>query len=178
VILQRPSDLPAMLEARYERVAVSVADLDVELPPPLAATVATVTLVSDFVLRVLLRYPEMLIERLGDPEPLGAAAIDMRLNLAVLTETEAMTALRRTRQIEMARLAWRDIAGMADLDATLAETSLLAECLVQAALEFAAASLEPRFGRPRGTDGRELPLLVLGMCAFLQVSPKKEDPVR
>ena len=74
-----------------------------------------------------------------------------------------MTALRRTRQIEMARIAWHDLAGLADLDATLADVSLLAECLIDAALDYAAASLEPRFGRPRNANGEELPLLVLGM---------------
>ena len=74
-----------------------------------------------------------------------------------------MTALRRTRQVEMARLAWRDIAGAADVDATLREVSLLAECSIQSALAYATSSLEPRFGRPRDADGKELPLLVLGM---------------
>ncbi len=161
--LDRPPDLPSALEQRYERVAAHLVELDLVLPAPLAASAAKVVLVSDFVLRVLQRYPHELIERLADDSPLAAADIERRLRLEGLPEAQAMTALRRARQVEMARIAWRDLAGLADLDATLADVSLLAECLIRAALVYAAASLEPRFGRPRDAAGRELPLLVLGM---------------
>ena len=161
--LDRPPDLPSALEQRYEHVAARLAELAVALPPALEAAAAKVLLASDFVLRVLLRWPEALVDRLGDARPLEKAATEGRLDLAGRTEAQAMTALRRTRQIEMARLAWRDIAGTADVDATLREVSLLAECGVQAALAYATTSLEPRFGRPRDAAGNELPLLVLGM---------------
>jgi glutamate-ammonia-ligase adenylyltransferase len=63
----------------------------------------------------------------------------------------------------MARIAWRDIAGSADLDTTLREVSLLAECSIRAALAYASTTLEPRFGRPRDAAGNDAPLLVLGM---------------
>jgi glutamate-ammonia-ligase adenylyltransferase len=163
VRLDRPPDLPSALEPRYERVATRLAELDLAVPAPLAANAVKVVLVSDFVLRVLLRYPQELVDRLAYDAPLAAADVERRLGLRGLAEAEAMTALRRVRQVEMARIAWRDLAGLADLDATLTETSLLAECLIRAALDYAAASLEPRFGRPRDAAGRELPLLVLGM---------------
>ena len=74
-----------------------------------------------------------------------------------------MAALRRTRQVEMARIAWRDLAGTADLETTLSDVSLLAECLIGAALDYAADNMEPRFGRPRDAGGEALSLLVLGM---------------
>jgi glutamate-ammonia-ligase adenylyltransferase len=163
VILQRPVDLPAALEERYARAAARLAELDVELPPAAARTVARVVVASDFVLGVLLRYPEALSARLADERPLDPHSIQARLALAACDEPQAMTSLRRARQIEMARIAWNDLAGLADLDATLADVSLLAECLIAAALAYAATRLEPRMGRPRGADGNELPLLVLGM---------------
>jgi glutamate-ammonia-ligase adenylyltransferase len=163
VRLVRPPTLPADLAGRYERVAARLADLDVALPLPLEANLAKVVLASDFVLRVLLRWPQALIKRLGDAQPLDGAAIVARLSLAGVPEAQAMTALRRTRQVEMARLAWRDIAGEADVDTTLREVSLLAECSIQAALAYATSTLEPRYGRPCDADGNELPLLVLGM---------------
>ncbi len=162
-MLQPPSDLPATLTERYERVVARLADLSVPLPPELTGSVVRVAVVSDFVLGVLLRYPQALLERLRDSGPLDAAAIRSRLRLEAAAEAQAMTALRETRQIEMARIAWRDIAGLASLEATLADVSLLAECLIDIAVSFAAAQLEPRFGRPRDPSGRELPLLVLGM---------------
>jgi glutamate-ammonia-ligase adenylyltransferase len=162
-MLERPSDLPAALAARYERVAARLAELEAPLPPALAADAVRVTIVSEFVLGVLLRHPEALVARLADPAPLDVARLDASLTLAGRPESEAMRALRETRQIEMARIAWRDIAGLADLDTTLAEVSLLAEFLIEAATRYAAGVLEPRFGRPRDADGTELPLLVLGM---------------
>jgi glutamate-ammonia-ligase adenylyltransferase len=162
-MLRAPTDLPATLTKRYERVAARLADLEVPLPPELAESALRVAVVSDFVLGVLLRHPRELLERVVDAVPLDAAGIRARLNLATAAESQAMTALRRLRQIEMARIAWRDIAGRASLEATLADVSLLAECLIEAAASYAALQLEPRFGRPRDAAGRELPLLVLGM---------------
>ena len=161
--LLRPPNLPAELAPRYERVAARLAELDIALPRELEASLAKVMLSSDFVLRVLMRWPQELLERLRDTRPLDAAAIGERLQLDGLVEAHAMTTLRRTRQVEMASIAWRDIAGIAGLDTTLREVSLLAECSIQAALRYAMASLEPRFGRPRQAGGTEAPLLVLGM---------------
>jgi glutamate-ammonia-ligase adenylyltransferase len=163
VRLERPPDLPSALEQRYERVAARLADVAGVLPPSREAEAPKVLLASDFVLRVLARWPNELVERIQDATPLDAANVMTRLALEGLPEAQAMTALRRTRQVEMARIAWRDIAGSTDLDTTLREVSLLAECSIQAALVYATASLEPRFGRPRDAAGNELPLLVLGM---------------
>ncbi len=165
MILQRPVDLPSALEARFARVAARLADGEVELPPAAAKTVARAVVISDFVLGVLVRQPHALSSRLADDGPLDPHSIAARLELSSGNDAlaQTMTALRRTRDVEMARIAWRDLAGVAELDATLADVSLLAECLIDAALRYAAASLEPRLGRPRDADGRELPLLVLGM---------------
>jgi len=163
VILQRPLDLPAALEERFARVAARLADAEVELPPAAARTAARVVVVSDFVLGALLRHPKILSARLADDAPLDPHSIAARLDLAAADEPHAMAALRRMREVEMARIAWRDLAGLADLEATLGDVSLLADCLIDAALRHAAARLEPRFGRPRNANGGELPLLVLGM---------------
>ena len=104
--------------------------------------VARVALVSEFVLGVLLRHPQALSVRLADEAPLTAESITARLALRAGDEPQAMAALRRTRQIEMARIAWRDLAGFADLDATLADVSVLAECLIEEALQLCSG--EPR----------------------------------
>jgi glutamate-ammonia-ligase adenylyltransferase len=162
-MLQRPVDLPAALEPRYERVAARLAELAFELPESVVPSAAKVVVTSDFVLGVLERYPAELLERLGDDAPLDAAALRSRLPPGECGDSEAMAALRRARQVEMARIAWRDVTGSADLDTTLADVSLLADRLIELALEYAAATLEPRFGRPRDSAGNALPLLVLGM---------------
>ena len=74
-----------------------------------------------------------------------------------------MSRLRRVRNVEMARLAWRDLAGASTIERSLADLSMLAEALIRAALEHAAARLEPRFGRPLDETGAPAPLLVLAM---------------
>jgi glutamate-ammonia-ligase adenylyltransferase len=163
VILQRPVDLPTALEERFARAAARLSDVEVELPAAAAKNAARVVVVSDFVLGALLRHPGPLSARLSDDAPLDPASIKARLDLSRADELQAMAALRRTREVEMARIAWRDLAGISALEATLADVSLLAECLIDAALSFAAASLQPRLGRPRNSNGEELPLLVLGM---------------
>ena len=71
-----------------------------------------------------------------------------------------MTALRRTRDVEMARIAWHDLAGLADLDATLADVSLLAECLIDAALRLRRRELWSR-----GSDGRATRLAASCRCS-------------
>jgi glutamate-ammonia-ligase adenylyltransferase len=135
----------------------------VELSGDVAATAAQVGVVSEFALNVLLRSPAELDARLADRAPLTRDTLVERLRLSDGSEAEAMATLRRVRQLELARIAWRDLAGWADLDTTLAETSLLASCLIEAATNYAIARLEPRFGRPCCADGRPAPLLVLGM---------------
>src|SRR5262249_31578858 len=85
------------------------------------------------------------------------------LDLESRSEADAMVELRRVRQIELARIAWRDVAGFADLDTTLAELSLLADGLIAAAASFAEGEVAKRQRAPRDAAGKPLPLLVLAM---------------
>ncbi|HUO82600.1 MAG TPA: bifunctional [glutamate--ammonia ligase]-adenylyl-L-tyrosine phosphorylase/[glutamate--ammonia-ligase] adenylyltransferase [Gammaproteobacteria bacterium] len=71
--------------------------------------------------------------------------------------------LRRLRQREMCRIAWRDLAGLATLDDTLEALSGFADACVRAALLRAESELGPRFGRPRGPGGELQELTVLAM---------------
>ncbi len=161
--LIRPPDLPAALQSRFDRVAEQSAEVDIALPADLAATAGRVCVVSDFVLGVLRRFPNELAARLADTAPLTRKTLAASLDLTSKTEAEAMTELRRVRNVELARIAWRDLAGSADLDMTLGELSLLADHLIDCAATFAAELLESRFKRPRDAFGKALPLLVLGM---------------
>jgi [glutamine synthetase] adenylyltransferase / [glutamine synthetase]-adenylyl-L-tyrosine phosphorylase len=71
--------------------------------------------------------------------------------------------LRRLRQREMLRIAWRDITQLACLEETMADLSALAEACVQGALTYLQAALEQRLGEPRNAQGVKQGLLVLGM---------------
>ena len=161
--LERPANFPAQLDLRLTQVTARLAVLDGELTPEIAASIARVASISDFVVSVLLRQPEQLIARLLDTAPLSGESLRARIDLSGLAEHQAMSALRRFRQIEMARIAWRDYSGWADLKTNLEDLSTLADTLVQVALDYAAAQLQPRFGRPRDKEDRPASLLVLGM---------------
>jgi glutamate-ammonia-ligase adenylyltransferase len=158
-----PFELPPDLEPRLARARDKLAALSVALPPDLATSAPAVAVASDFALSVLLRDPERLIERLLDRSTLTARTLEAFLDLGSLSEPQAMAALRRLRQVETARIAWRDLAGWCDIETTLLELSTLADTLIRAALDYAADQLEPRYGRPRDARGNPLPLLVLGM---------------
>jgi glutamate-ammonia-ligase adenylyltransferase len=122
---------------------------------------------SDFVCDALSRNPELakwLIDEVRSPLPAGQMA--ERLGRAVLGAEDLpafMTALRRQREREMVRIAWRDLAGVAATPETLADTSAFADAAIAAAVAFATTELERSYGKARGASGEEQPLIVLGM---------------
>ncbi|MBN1240317.1 MAG: bifunctional [glutamate--ammonia ligase]-adenylyl-L-tyrosine phosphorylase/[glutamate--ammonia-ligase] adenylyltransferase [Gammaproteobacteria bacterium] len=161
--LEPPPDLPATLQERFHRVAERAAEAQAALPAELAAAAARVAVASDFVLSVLLREPGALLERAADDEPLTEAGVAARLDLDGLDEGAAMAKLRRLRQLETARIAWRDLTGAATLERNLADLSTLADALIRAAVAHAMAALAPRYGTPVDESGEPAPLLVLAM---------------
>ncbi|HSW14715.1 MAG TPA: bifunctional [glutamate--ammonia ligase]-adenylyl-L-tyrosine phosphorylase/[glutamate--ammonia-ligase] adenylyltransferase [Solimonas sp.] len=94
----------------------------------------------------------------GDTAALVAQAV-----AGVEEEPAMQRALRRLRRREMARIAFRDIAGWAPLDETLQDLSDLADACCEVALAFAGRRLQARFGIPRDAQGRECRPVVLGM---------------
>ncbi|HEX9206775.1 MAG TPA: bifunctional [glutamate--ammonia ligase]-adenylyl-L-tyrosine phosphorylase/[glutamate--ammonia-ligase] adenylyltransferase [Steroidobacteraceae bacterium] len=74
-----------------------------------------------------------------------------------------MTAIRAFRHRHLVRIAWRDLANLAPIDAVMAELSALADACISAACRHATALLGKRHGVPRDAAGAGLPLLVLGM---------------
>ncbi|NOY63471.1 MAG: hypothetical protein GXP10_10060, partial [Gammaproteobacteria bacterium] len=106
------------------------------LSPELLASILQVWACSRFVARSCIRHPSML-EDLFDSGDLersydsGHYAQQLDRALATVTdEATLMTVLRTVRRREMVRIAWRDLAGFAVLDETLADLSALAEaCL-------------------------------------------------
>ncbi|MFL2546298.1 MAG: bifunctional [glutamate--ammonia ligase]-adenylyl-L-tyrosine phosphorylase/[glutamate--ammonia-ligase] adenylyltransferase [Candidatus Rariloculaceae bacterium] len=161
-----PVDLPKSLEGQWDQVSGKLAELPVDLlagTEAVAATVSRVAVCSDFVLATLLQQPGTLVERLAEPDPLRETDLRQQLELGACSESDAMSRLRRFRHVEMARIAWRDLSGWADLETNLEDLSLLADFSVCAALRFASDQLASRYGRPIDREGKELPLLILGM---------------
>jgi [glutamine synthetase] adenylyltransferase / [glutamine synthetase]-adenylyl-L-tyrosine phosphorylase len=80
-----------------------------------------------------------------------------------LSDTEVLSALRRWRRREIVRIAWRDLAGWADLAETLSDLSAFADAAIHVAVQHARRVLVARYGEPRSAEGVSQPLVVLGM---------------
>ena len=163
-------ELSALLQRQIatlrEHMPVAAAVLDAA-PEARRDAAARVLLGSDFVARSLGVRDALLQGLLEDGSlDLPRSLADYQRLLAELTaacegdEPAYMAGLRRLRQREYVRIAWRDLAGDADVEQTLRETSWFAEAAIDAASRFAGAQLARRHGMPEGADAG---LIVLGM---------------
>ncbi len=124
---------------------------------------------SPFVARACLRNPDLLPELVesGDLEtayPEDAYATRLQDALSAVKDEDALAVtLRRFRNREMVRIAWRDLAGWAGLEQTLRELSDLADACTDGALAFLRKRLQKRYGVPRDADGNAVQFYVLGM---------------
>lgn len=136
---------------------------------PLLARVLTA---SPFVARTFARHRDWSEAALRSGEfgiPMAPVAARLRKALPAPAadgsgdEPAFMRALRTFRNRELARLAYRDIAGLASLDETLQALSDLADTACDAALAFAAGNLQARHGQPIGASGKPATPYVIGM---------------
>jgi glutamate-ammonia-ligase adenylyltransferase len=137
--------------------------------PRIAQSLPCVWVCSDFVANSCLRDPALLAalvesDRLftrgeGDWISRELDALDCEAG-----ETALMEALRRFRRRHTVRIAWRDIAGWADLDETLHDLSALADACIQFAQRRMYDALVARYGTPRSALTNEAqPLMILAM---------------
>lgn len=164
-MLQKPEQLPEALEPRWDDVrerCATLVGLELLLSAPGAAQVFVI---SDFVLRTVERFAPLWAERRIDPrQPLDLEAIGEALNVAAADgQTALMSALRRERQIALARLAWRDLQGWDSLEENLEALSAVADVCIRAAAQFARAALCERYGVPRDAEGVAQEPMILGM---------------
>jgi [glutamine synthetase] adenylyltransferase / [glutamine synthetase]-adenylyl-L-tyrosine phosphorylase len=125
------------------------------LPEPLAR--------SRYAVELLAARPELAAELAAD-EPFRGKAMAAALSGADADdETALKRRLRRLRQRVLLRTMARDLSGAADLAEVCGAMSDLAEQAIACALGWAQARLAAEVGAPRGADGVEMPLLVVGM---------------
>ncbi|HEY3645303.1 MAG TPA: bifunctional [glutamate--ammonia ligase]-adenylyl-L-tyrosine phosphorylase/[glutamate--ammonia-ligase] adenylyltransferase [Gammaproteobacteria bacterium] len=167
--MSRAAAIPAVLlpaleaaESRYRDNGGSP-----ERPPAAAAdSMSRVWASSPFVAQNCAREPHLLEElassgALNDPAS-PAARVKEALK-EVADERMLMTRLRQVRRREMTRIAWRDLAGWADLAETLRDLSDLADTLTQGALTHLSKWHTERHGTARNAKGQPQQLVVLGL---------------
>ena len=115
---------------------------------------------SDFVAEACVREPGLLLGP-GLLEPAAPPAFSIESGAE--TEPAFADRLRRWRRQEFVRIAWRDLAGSAPLEQTLAELSNVADVAIRATERFGRAQLVRQFGEPRSQSGTPQPLVIVGM---------------
>jgi glutamate-ammonia-ligase adenylyltransferase len=141
-----------------------------ELGDEVLSALPAVWAASEFVAQNCIRDPGLLAELVSSGDlggRYGAAAYRQRLTprLADCGDEPALgAALRRFRRREMIRIAWRDLAGWADLAETLADLSQLAGACLEGALDWLEPRLAQELGTPTGLrSNRPQRLVVIGM---------------
>jgi glutamine synthetase adenylyltransferase len=136
------------------------------LPPLLRGELPSVAAASEFVASALMQDPGCLgwVARHDDTTAARAAsdAYERRASSGA-TPADVQHVLREWRRREMVRIAWRDIAGHADVIETLHSVSDLAEGCIRAASAAARCHLQAPFGKPRNAAGGEVPFIVVAM---------------
>ncbi|MCB9708147.1 MAG: bifunctional [glutamate--ammonia ligase]-adenylyl-L-tyrosine phosphorylase/[glutamate--ammonia-ligase] adenylyltransferase [Myxococcales bacterium] len=117
---------------------------------------------------LLLSQPRLLTRVLETPLDLAwqRGALDEKLNYALKDATSApcvKKALRHIRHQALLRIALRETLRLADVEASSAEMSTLADALVEAALRVARRTLSAVHGLPCDAQGQPVPIVVLGM---------------
>nr|VFJ66651.1 MAG: glutamate-ammonia-ligase adenylyltransferase [Candidatus Kentron sp. DK] len=124
---------------------------------------------SDFVANTCIRNPALLSDLLESGDLARTYPVDhyrQRCRAAlspVSSEEELLPILRKIRQREMVRIAWRDLAGMAALDETVRDLSAFADAIIDGALDKLHGWSCQRFGVPHSEAGDPQRLVVLGM---------------
>ncbi|MEH6605231.1 MAG: bifunctional [glutamate--ammonia ligase]-adenylyl-L-tyrosine phosphorylase/[glutamate--ammonia-ligase] adenylyltransferase [Pseudomonadales bacterium] len=168
-----PEALRSVVLNHAEAITAAIQTGQWDLPVLHQATnqqLAMVLACSDFVAKQLTDKPQCLHQLLAEKgvEYVYSEA-DYQQELAELAaraddEASLALALRQYRQLQMCRIIWRDVTGLADLQQTTAELSWLAEYAIEHSLQWHYAVMCADIGTPLGaTSGLAQQLVVIGM---------------
>ena len=164
-------DLAREAESKWRALDKAAADIGIPLSLPKKVQKAAhyVFAFSDFVADTCIRQPSLLWDLIisGDLESQykSGTYIDKLQPLLAQVDNDLQLekSLRQFRRREMVRIAWRDLAGWADLFSTMSELTALAEASIDGALDYIDGQLSERYGAPLNRDGKRQRLVVIGM---------------
>ncbi len=166
-----PSALREVVTRSFEQYVSAATTQQIPLidEPTLLADLPKVWAASDFISRRCIADP-MLLAELSNSGDLtrcyDTEEYPRRLALAlagVSNEVRLIAKLRQLRRREMVRIAWRDIAGRADYQTTVAELSAFASSVVHSALALLNEWLQRDFGVPYSEKGVVQSMVVLAL---------------
>jgi len=154
---------------RAFEAAAAAAGIPPLTDPEILAEIETVFALSEFVSAGCTREPALLADLVqsGDLNAeIQAEGYQRRLK-ALTTDAaddqSLMGLLRRCRRRELVRIAWRDLAGRADLTETMADLSAFADACLEHALNMLYQWQCAALGVPTASDGTKQHLVVLGL---------------
>ncbi len=165
-----PASLQPAVSAAWERFQAHDEPIETSgWPERITQSLPTVWAASPFIAEQCSRRPALLRSLidsgrlLNSQDDTGFTPLLAEALAGVATEADLMQRLRRFRNREMVRIAWRDIAGWAPLNETLGDLSRLAESCIDSALDpLFRWACESR-GTPVNQHGHPQNLVVLGM---------------
>ncbi|MBW2604508.1 MAG: bifunctional [glutamate--ammonia ligase]-adenylyl-L-tyrosine phosphorylase/[glutamate--ammonia-ligase] adenylyltransferase [Deltaproteobacteria bacterium] len=156
---------------KYEAFLAAAKDADVSLPDDskFIDALKRVFTFSDFVFKSCTRDIELFmgLQESGDLQrKFGSGEFREKLIsylIDVKDDAELSRQLRRFRRYHMVRIAWRDLAGWANLSETMDDLSDLADACINQAVFFLDQWQCLKYGIPTAHDGSHQRLVVLGM---------------
>ncbi|MCP4043465.1 MAG: bifunctional glutamine synthetase adenylyltransferase/deadenyltransferase, partial [Gammaproteobacteria bacterium] len=167
-----PSELCAIAESRWREYQEKAAENAIDPPgldPQELKELLGVWSCSDFITRSCISTPSLLVDLWcsGDLHQSYGEHHYLKLVSSCLEgvseEPELMAALRQVRRREMVRIAWRDIAGLAELEETTRDLSQFADVILDEALLLIHAWQAQSLGVPTNSEGQEQSLIVVAM---------------
>ena len=168
-------DLPEALgvgsEGKWNAFCSAAKQASLNLPenPALLSELHRVWAFSDFVSKNSIQHPEVLIDLIesGDLHQKYASHTYPKKIEGAVSETDDDEALGRSiRQVrcrEMVRIAWRDLAGIADLSETMGDLSDFADACIDSVLSHIYRQQCSEFGAPLDGNGEQQNMVVVGM---------------
>ncbi|MBV8804263.1 MAG: bifunctional [glutamate--ammonia ligase]-adenylyl-L-tyrosine phosphorylase/[glutamate--ammonia-ligase] adenylyltransferase [Sinobacteraceae bacterium] len=139
-------------------------------PESLRESLPLVFAASDFVAQSCIRDSQLLPQLISQNDLQRkvslsdiAARAPSTSGEAIIPEAHFLADLRRWRRREMVRIAWRDLAGWASLEETLADLTAFADVAIRTACDYARRQLVARYGEPCSASGAVQPLVIIGM---------------
>jgi glutamate-ammonia-ligase adenylyltransferase len=170
-----PDDLPQPLTDDYQnrwqafQGATEAAGISLVTNPEILESSKYVFAFSEFVAASCTRDPAVLIDLIDSGDLRGRRQPDyynhkLKACLAEAGDEDSlMRLLRRCRRRELVRIAWRDLAGWANLAETIADLSAFADTCLHRTLEILHRWQCDISGVPTAEDGSEQHLVILGL---------------
>ncbi len=164
--------LPALLEDDADRLCARFRDAcagaDIPLAPDALAASRLPFALSTFIAETAIAQPAWFVDTVlaNDIEPRDAHAFACEVAAALAgidDEPTAFAQLRRLRNRELTRIAWRDIVHSPPVESVVAELSDFADACIAASQDWASTRLGARFGTPRDAEGKDVAMVVVAM---------------